>query len=322
MNGKTPGRHYYEGNGGSELFNHWENLPPLTTVSHMESIDLLPDAERDLLKGMLDLYDKAVSYGMIVGSECRVLDDASRNEIRSAIESGSKELERTDLRPDEKGLRLGNISKSLNDLLASVKYVTKYKLPKGLSDDESAERIRKDYFVTSPAIQNALRADIDLMNELKSLIDEIGKSIAESNAAQLAIRDYGQALFTGVITFNGVQVEYETTEFGIPKKAELSNFDPKYKYNKLALYQGYLSYMELSKEDQDKIKIETQKRIQGVSTEMLDTVKAFGSNLTDDRRNSFKKQLRDIWMYMGMQWRSSLNLAMNIARFAASSTFK
>ena len=287
LNGKSAGRHYYEGNGGSELFNHWENMAPLTPVSLIESISQLPDAEKELLKGMIALYDKAVAFNMIVGNECRVLDDASRNEIRSAIETGSRELKRTDLRPDEKALRLGAISKSLNDQLVSLKYVTKYRLPEGLADAESAERIRKDYFVISPAIQNALKADINLVNELKSLIDDMGSSISESSASQLAIRDYGQAMFTGVITVTGLKVEFETTEFGMSKKAELSNFDPKYPYNRLAMYQGYLSYMQLSKEDQDKIKSETQKRIQDFSKEMLDTVKAFGSNLTDERNKNF-----------------------------------
>ena len=120
----------------------------------------------------------------------------------------------------------------------------------------------------------------------------MGDVITESSASQQAIRDYGQALFTGVITVNGFRVEFETTEFGMPKKAELSNFDPKYPYNRLALYQGYLSYMALSKEEQEKIKNETQKRIQGFSPEMLEAVKNFGDLLSDERNKNFAEAAR------------------------------
>ena len=148
-------------------------MPPLTPVSLIGDLDKLPDRERDLLKGMLDLYDEAVAYGMIVGSECRVLDGETRKELQSAIEICEEALSNTDTGEEERALKLTGVIGSAKETLVSLRYETRFKLPRGLADADSAERIRTDYTISCPPLQNPMTPDIEFVKQLETLVDSM-----------------------------------------------------------------------------------------------------------------------------------------------------
>ena len=147
-------------------------------------------------------------------------------------------------------------------------------------DAKIVQQIQEDHFVSSPAMFFPVRRFLDDLDGLDARVEKISKSVADTQAqvSQLSdekqrildeqeakkkdeelrrvdearmLENYCDALFTGVIVMNGSQISY-TSNLG--REFILSQVSDKYPFNKIPIYQGFLSYQNLEMKRRDEIK--------------------------------------------------------------------
>ncbi len=244
---KTSGRHYYEGKPVKGMeFTDWNKLLPITPQSLIELED---DEETDrayLVREARSLFEKAKKFGVIdeEGAVCKVneTDMASLKDICDKCEKkllSVREKKETD-----------ELIKELESLLPVKLELTKYTLPEdGIrTTAEEAVSIQKDYFVSSPALHTAVSQYTEdaekITNRIESLIEEIRNRENVKEVREVNMRNYCNALFTGVIKISGNLVTYEGGRFG-NDIYELSKMGEGFTYGDITAYQGFVNYCEL-----------------------------------------------------------------------------
>ncbi len=111
----------------------------------------------------------------------------------------------------------------------------------GVTDDTIKQNIRCDYFCASPAIQEHVKQQLDVLYAYRANIERLGEIVEQKKIRQ----DFFDALFIGIILAKERNVVccYQDA-FGQEQSIKLCTpFPP---YASLSLYQAYVSYQELS----------------------------------------------------------------------------
>lgn len=291
-----PGRHYYEGKEVPGMkFNDWTKLPSITPQSLMDSY--APLALTDMTEEARRLFEDALANGILtkdkkllnVGEETKtiILKDIAQAEEK--ISQASKPADIPELREEQE--KINNITINLTPTDASFAVA-------GAVSNEAVQRdIFEDQFVSAPAYQQIAREALASYKELNDKLSEVKKAIDDKadniQSVVGGINDYFDALFSGVILAQGKIVSYTQNEYGVAKETMLSRRDDQFKYNRIPIYQGYISYMKLDNEIKKKIKAEANDRIEKESREMRDACDNMKEMLSTDRMAGMAQNAQD-----------------------------
>lgn len=285
---KEPGRHYYEGKPVPGMdFTDWNKLPSITPQSLID-VAHAPEDLAKLINEANDLYDKARKLG--------VLDDDS-----VFCKADEADLVILDNICDDCEKAIAKASKAqdipiLQETIESVKKVIMIpmmKTDKSLPTDGHREtkdvifKIQKDYFVSSPALHDMVRDQVDLIEKrvlrAQEIIDTAEKKANDIKSSGNAMEDYCESLFTGVIAVEGQVVIYNRTIDGIEAPITLSKHGEEYPFKKIPLYQGFLSYQMWDKEIKKEVKDIVDTRLNHDAPEIYTVGKELKKFLSDDR---------------------------------------
>ena len=285
------GRHYYVGKGGSNLFNNWNQLPSLIPLSCTG--DHTPNRLQKILDASVSAYTAAKEMQLIYGDKIRQFAPETVQAIADTSAYAKTAETKAEANPAQAVLVLKDAKAKLENCIAedSMKYVdTAYSLPKGsIATEKIEETIREDYFVASPAFHTLVRQDIERVQAVKELIRKIDAKIEELGTGNKAIKNFSQALFSGVIVWERLKVTYTKTEFGIPTEIALSDFMDKerFPYAILPLYQAYISYSNLDEDTKNEIAKEADAKVASFDDAFVASVKSYVAKFTPEFNANF-----------------------------------
>ena len=102
--------------------------------------------------------------------------------------------------------------------------------------------------------------------------------------------DYCDALFTGVITVEGLVVTYRQIQFGIATDIVLSKRGVEYTFGMIPVYQGFLSYQKLDTAIKAEIKKIVDDRYNSDSPELHTAGTKLKNELSDERVNAWAQR--------------------------------
>ena len=281
-------RHLYIGKGGSELFSDWSLLPSIIPMSCMEGD--IPYRLQKMLDEAKTIYTEAKEMQLIYGDRIRQF---TSNTVQK-LEEMKVLAENVNVEGKEKTKAVSILRDVKEKLEASIemeqlKYQdTEYSLPKGsIATEKIEETIREDYFVSSPALQNLVKRELEKVNAVKAEIQRIEKRIELLEDDEK--RNFSQALLAGIIQWDRLKVSCTKTEYGIPIEIVLSDFmDNEYfPYAIVPLYQAYVSYTKLDTDTRETIQKETEMKIGAFDDDFVENIKKYAEKITPEYMDKF-----------------------------------
>lgn len=266
------GRHYYEGKP-KDFFSDWNHLPSLTPESHI-NYELIPQKLKDQLEESLKVYDTAKSTGLLNGDNVCTFDDESKAALGAAVELTKKAIDNQKAGNQMAKVLCAKAAQSLQTALTNMKTKpTGYVLPHGSqADNETIERVRKDFFVISPALQEMMKEDFGAVEGAKVVFGELKQVIEDAGKGDKVIEEFCHALFAGIFEFKPLQITYHKEEFGIPSDEILSKMGPDFPYCKVPLYQAFVSYKAMESDERQKIAQDADNMINNMDPCVLTTM--------------------------------------------------
>lgn len=266
------GRHYYEGME-NDRFNDWKQLPSLTPESHID-YNLIPLKLKEQLEKGKELYETAIIGGLLKGDTVCSLDEASEQKLESAMIQAEKAMEAVKAgNPSAKQI-LARAQAELAQALASAETVpTGYVLPHcSIADEETVNRVRRDFFLISPVIQEMMETDFAVIDKAKAVQEQLKEAVAIGNQKEQIITDFCHALFSGIFDFKPLQITYHKEEFGIPSDVILSKMGPEFPFMKVPLYQALVSFKAMEEDEKKKIAQDADNLINNMDPKVIETL--------------------------------------------------
>lgn len=287
FSGEQAGRHYYEGKPDTMPFSDWRKLPSLTPESHID-YSLIPRPLELLLKEATGIYEEASKSGLVNGDEIYSFSEGSMANLKLAMEQADKAIAKAQNEAQKGKLILNEAAGDLKAAIGALETVkTGYELPSGYKGDlVSEERIRKDYFISSPAFHAALKDSINIVKAARHKVEEMNLKIQSLGQGDLIIEDFCHALFAGIFQFEMVKVSYTRVEFGIETPVVMSKFGAEFPYGMIPLYQAMLTYKEMDAEVKKEIKAAAEERINNGAPEMIEAMSNLAARLTPQYNNT------------------------------------
>ena len=287
---KLEKRHIYMGKGGSELFNNWNQLPPITPVSCIEGD--IPYELQKLLDEAKEIYTEAKEMQLIYGDRIRQFtsDTIQKLEEMKALAAN------VDVGWEERTKAVSILRDVKAKLEASIKTEqlkyqdTEYSLPKGsIATEKIEETIREDYFVSSPALQTLVKRDLEKVNAVKAEIQKIERRMELLGNDEKERSAFSQALLAGIIQWGEQKVSWTETRFGISIEFVLSDVRDKerFPYASVPLYQAYVSYRNLDTDAREDIQKETEMKIGAFDDEFVENIKKYAGESTPEYMDEF-----------------------------------
>ena len=288
------GKHYYEGKGGSKWFNNWKELQAIEPYSvHEDELKagICPKSLVDLYDDSQGLYEKAQKYGLLKGNDVYLLTDETKRRLEGIKTDVLRSKNRAENEVTNRIHILREAIGLLDQLLKSIEIEPcEYSISSiGSQHEDDQERIRKDIFFSSPAIQNMIREQLKLIDSINELRTELEGKVGQAKSADQDLKEYCNALFTGVFTYAGTMISYEKKEFGVSTVMELSKLDNElFPYCNIPLYQAYRTYKEMDQDTRDAIEEAAKAELQSGSERLMTTMKKYKDLLTDDFNGRFQ----------------------------------
>lgn len=281
------GRHYYEGKPDTMLFNDWRKLPSLTPESHID-YSMIPLPLKRILEEAVSIYDKACKASFIQGDSICKLSDESIKKLEASITRSAQLKSKSKAEGQKAKLMCANAAKELEEAIRAVEIVpTNYILPSGYRANlESEERIRRDYFVSSPVFHSVVKESIDMMDKAHKALMELQAYVEILGDDDKIIEDFCHALFAGIFQFKMVQVTYHKVEFGITTEIPLSKFGAEFHYGSIPLYQAMLTFKQMDAQEKKEICTLAEERINNGEPQMIEAMKNLAEHLTDQYNNT------------------------------------
>ncbi len=289
--GRMPGMHYYEGKPVEGLtFCDWNKLPSIMPQSVIHT-DKAPVILAKAVEEARELFDEAYDLKLIDSNGvCYEASQKSLDAIDTATESIGKVIQRVTKAED-----VPPLANAMKDMKENAK-IELQKIPFSLPSDgyrrneEMIKSVLKDHFVSSPAVHEAIRKNVETVKAAQKKLD---KAEAEANEKAKTLRvkvnqlgAYCDALFAGVISIEGRMVIYHQNEYGIVTDHLLSQRSEEFKYGLIPVYQGFLSYQDLDESLIAEIKKETQKRFNADDPVLHETGLKLKTDLSDDKMSA------------------------------------
>lgn len=274
------GRHYYEGMQEG-FFNDWNSLPSLTPESHIEYA-MIPHKLKEQLEENLSTYETAKKTGLLQGDEVCRFQESGKAAVTAAMENADKALAAVKSgAPTAMQMCNAAMGALQSQIAALQKEKTGYVLPHGSqADEDTIERIRKDFFVDSPAIQEMMREDIQFVQKAEKKVEELQDALAIIIDGSKNIENFCHILFSGIFEFKPLQITYHKEEFGIPTDVILSKMGPEFPYSKVPLYQAFVTYESMDKDEQKKILEDADNLINNMAPQVITTLTDLKAKLT------------------------------------------
>ena len=284
----NPGTHYYEGKPNPTIkFTDWRKLPSVTPQSVIKA-EAAPEKLKNQLIEVRDLFEKAHQFG-VIDDEGAIYkpDEESVNSIKAACENCAEAIKKVTSPKD-----IPVLMEAVNNLknLAEVKLEkTDFSLPEdGYRETNQYVRgIQEDHFIYSPAVHEGVAETLKVVEDLTKLRTE---TITKAEAAAADIRensnvlgDYLEALFTGIISYEGRVIVYHQDSLGIKTDFTLCKREDQFKFSAIPPYQGFVSYKKLPKEVREEINKLVDDRLNADAPELYSTGKALKDVFTSDR---------------------------------------
>lgn len=300
---KQYGRHYYEGKPvRGTTFTDWRKLPSITPqsvidVNRVKSVDLA-----NLVTEARELYRRASNCGLFDEDSFICMPDAASlqnlitvcNRIETIIPnlSSPADIDRVDTLIEE-------LTKA-----SSIKMVrTEFCMPNDghRTTAEIIDDIRQDHFVASPVFHKTVADILEEYQGIRSQADAISVKLTQKKSElerkrddiernRTAITEYCDALFTGVISLEGLVVRYHQVQFGIVTDIILSKRGDEYPFGMIPVYQGYLSYLKLGSDIRTEIKRTVDERYNSDSPELCAVGTKLKNELSDERVNAWAQR--------------------------------
>lgn len=264
------GRHYYEGMEEG-CFNDWRQLPSLTPECHIE-YSLIPLKLKEQLEITKDLYEKAVDNKLLQGDMVCRFNETSKERLKNAVLQANKALEAQRAGNPAIAQILANANKSLAEALANIQAEPAgIMLPHhSIVDQETIDRVRRDFFMISPAIQEIMKADFALVTEAEKMQRQIVEAIQDAGEKDKIVTDFCHALFSGIFDFKPLQITYHKEEFGIPSDVILSKMGPEFPFMKVPLYQAFVSFKAMEEDEKKNIAQEADNLINNMNPKVIE----------------------------------------------------
>lgn len=277
------GCHYYEGMHDTP---DWRNLAPITPVSKIEVNQFTPQKMKENLQASAEMYEIAQTKDLLQGDDIYAYSEASKENVKEKMANMRTRLDALEERKNDPKA-LAAASAALDDLKRAVEKMsvmpTGYKLKHGASaPTEIIESIRKDFFYKAFEIQNAMRADVELVKEAEKLLGYAEDAIQQITSKDAKLKEFGQALFSGVFKVEGLKIVYEKVEYGIPEEYVLNKIGPDFPYSNIPLYQAYRSYLDFSEETRKNIREETERRLNAGDMRITEAAEKLKGMITDE----------------------------------------
>ena len=286
-----PGRHLYTGTGGSALFNDWNRMPPLTPRSLMADGEL-PASVKALFQEAEELYEEAAAMGVIEGDVIFCVPDEVPGELEGMMKRAQEicrrysEFEFSDIQYVTAS-DMENFLTELREEYCSVRQPSGYRMDSGHAPTiEICERIRRDFFLSSPALHTVVRREMEKLEGYAELYRQ-WKKYQKGKDRWFGIRNFCMALCTGVFTWDmGFRISCDIEVYGIPVSELLTDFtqQDRFPYARIPLYQAYLFCMDLEEEKKQAIIEETKRRWDDCenSPEVVKCVRACEAKINKD----------------------------------------
>ena len=286
-------RHYYVGKGGSGLFNNWHDLLPLRPQSLIEDKNLSVRL-KPLLEKARTLYEEAKAAKLIDGNEIRTVSEESLAKLEEQMLNADRAEASAKAAPGNASVIYQDAADEIRQALDAIVYEPSgYSIPAGNEDtEEIKERIRKDYFVSSPALHTIVRRELEKLEKYRSRHEELEEKARKGGGYLKELKDFCKALFTGAITWDkAFLVTYNKMEYGISMPEPLSDFtqSERFVYASLPLFQAFLSFRNLDEESKKAITDEANRKYAGMAAdpEVVENIKGCESAMTVDFINGF-----------------------------------
>lgn len=295
---KHAGGHYYESDEQHPLanmpFSDWRKLPSLTPQSMLQ-IDSAPLGMQNITTPAKDLYERAEAK--------RIFDDHNYicepsaeavAKIKTLVQT-CNDLAGSISQPDQVA-GAEQVLQELDQMATIPMIATAYHMKDDgfVANMESKLRVRKDHFVASPVYQMVVDDILQQMDDLEQSVNEAKERLQNKLKAiatnSNALVDYCDALFTGVISWDGPIVKYEKVTFGITEEITLSKRDAAYPFATIPVYQAFLSYQALDDTIKAEIKDLANQRINVGAPEITTTGTKLKDYLADERINSWAQR--------------------------------
>lgn len=151
--------------------------------------------------------------------------------------------------------------------------------------------IQRDYFVSSPALHDAVRIQVERIEKMISraqlLIVTAEEKMDFVKFYENWVRDYYEALITGVIAVEGRVVAYNRNNNGVKDTVILSKRGEEYPFNNIPLYQGFLNYQLLEYDVKSEIKETVDERLKIDAPEIHTIGRELKAFLSSDRLDAY-----------------------------------
>lgn len=289
FSGSAIGCHYYEGKPVSNMsFNDWRKLSSLTPQSLLH-LEQTPEPMQKLISTAQDLYDEADKFHIFDDSNRICAPDSdSTKKLESLINEAMGLARQAAKAADLAGMQ------TLLEKMQAARNIPMIATQNRMQDDGYAgkktikRRVQKDHFVAAPAYHGLVRNILQQIKELDAKAEQAARAIEEKasrigDGARL-VNDYCNAIFTGVISVEGMMVMYRQNHFGIVTEKVLSKSGDEFPFKKIPVYQGFLSFQTiLTDEDRAEIRKIVDERYNGNSSEIRKSGTALQAELADNR---------------------------------------
>ena len=243
---------------------------------------MTPHKPKEPLEETLNTQETAKKTGLLQGDGgCRI-QEKGKAAVIAAMENADRAL--TAMKSGAPtAMQMCNAAMgALQSQIAGLqKEKTGYVLPHGSQADEpTIERIRKDFFVDSPAIQEMMREDIQFVQKAEKKVEELQEALVIITQGSRNIENFCHILFSGIFEFKPLQITYHKEEFGIPTDVILSKMGPEFPYSRVPLYQAFVTYESMDKDEQKKILEDADNLINNMDPQVLSTLADLKAKLT------------------------------------------
>lgn len=287
---QTSGRHLYEGKPVQGTpFSDWRHLSSITPKSKIIIEDIHSEDFLKMLSETEKLYKKSREYGVIDEDSYICEPDVTEmqkmslicNEAESTLNNANSS---SDVETITQTLELLKVHRDISMIKSDVHMANDGH--RG-SEDET-EKIREDYFTSSPVFQikaNSIISEIEALSlRAYKLIQALEEKKTRLRSDSDALNDYCDALFTGVLELNGFVITYNRNQFGVITTFELCKRDKaEYPYCSIPIYQGFISYKKLGDDVKTEIQNSVSELYNTASSKINESGNKLLSVLSDDR---------------------------------------
>ena len=270
--GKNPGIHLYE----KGKVNWREYLPsPIPNSFSMENHQMERIEKKN--QHLIEIYKEATEKNIIVKNTDTVeLCISPEFDVKSFEQSLGSYKENGKVSPAKCDEMLEKIEEKLQYFANLSEQTDVEKLSLLNNGDESYKaRVLEDNFLRFPVFGEKAEKELGKIHQLEQLKEKIIKEKEIGGINTGLLTEFFNAVYLGIISVpnRGGSIKYSYLQFGTREEIILQDASMPYGQGILKLYQAWLTFKELKKDDRERIAIEVKRALNDMSDEMYENAK-------------------------------------------------